>query len=175
MEEKVGGDNKVKIKEQSQKAANGVGQQTGNKRYKQDEQQATNKGEITVWRNRSGERRNARKDGNWTLKKWVLTRGQEQRTNKEEVLTQQREQNAGTIANMQVGEKMQSQHTGDCTGEKGNDLQHVPSETNQAYGCKREYNLRNRSQNKSGSISEEEFREVMDSFRKQMIETLTKK
>ena len=92
-----------------------------------------------------------------------------------EVLTQQREENAETLANIQAGERMQSQHRGDCTGEKGNDLQHVPSETNQAYGCKRDYNLRNRSLNKPGSTSDDELREVMDSFRKQIIENTNNK
>ena len=160
IEEKVVGDNKVKTKEQSQKAANGVGQQTGNKRHKQDEQQATNKGEITARRNRSGERKNAGKDGNWTLKKWILTRSQEQRSDKGEVLTQQREENAETVAKLHVGEKMQSQHSGECAGEKGNDLQHVLSEANQVYRCKRDYNLRNRPENKPGSTSGDELREV---------------
>ena len=67
-----------------------VGQQSGNMRYKQDVQQAANKGEKTARRDRSEERRNARKDGNWTLEKRVPTRGQEQLTDKREVWTQQR-------------------------------------------------------------------------------------
>ena len=95
----------MKTKEQRQKAANGVGQQTRNKRYKQDEQQATNKGEITAKRNRSGERRKAGKDGNRTLEKWILNKSHEQRSDKGEVLTQQREENAETVAKLQVGEK----------------------------------------------------------------------
>ena len=63
------GDNKGKTKEQREKTANGVGQQTKNKRYKQDEQQAINKGEEIARKTRSRERRDVRKEGNWTLKK----------------------------------------------------------------------------------------------------------
>ena len=88
---------------------------------------------------------------------------------------QQREENAETIANIQAGERMQSQHRGDCRGEKGNDLQYVPREANQAYGCKRDYNLRNRSQNKPGSTSGDELREAMESFRNQIIENTNNK
>ena len=72
---------------------------------------------------------------------------------------------AYNLHNLHVGERMQSQHRGECTREKGNDLQHLPSEINQVYRDTRDYNLRNRSENKPGSTGGDELREVMDSFR----------
>ena len=147
MEEKVGGDNKGKSKELSQKAANGVGQQTGIKNYKLDEKQAVNKCENTARKDRSGERRNTCKDGNGTFKKWVLTRGHDQRTDKSEVLTQQRVGNAEKAVIQHVEERMQSHQRVECTREKGNDFQRLPSEVNQVYRDKSDYNLRYRSAN----------------------------
>ena len=65
---------------------------------------------------------------------------------------------------------MQSQQRGECSREKGNDLQHLPSEINQVYRDKRDYNLRNRSENKTGSTGDDELREVWDRYRKKMLE-----
>ena len=90
IEKKVGGEIKGKSKELSQETAIGVGQQTRSKNFKRDEKQVVNKGEISVRKDRRGERRNTSSmDGNWTLKKWVLTKGHEQRTDKNEVLSHQ--------------------------------------------------------------------------------------
>ena len=99
----------MKPEELSQKAANGMGQQKGIMKYKLDGKQAINKGENTARKDRSGESRNISKDGNWTLKKCELTRGQEQRTDKRKVPTQQREEYVVKAANRQVEKRLQSQ------------------------------------------------------------------
>ena len=61
------------------------------------------------------------------LKKWAITRDQEQRNNQGEAVTQQRDENANTIANQRVGERMQCQIRGERTEEKDNVLQYLPS------------------------------------------------
>ena len=58
---------------------------------------------------------------------------------------------------------------------RGNGLQHLTSEVNQVYRDKRDYNLRNRSTDKPGSTDGDELREVMDSFRKQILENTNNK
>ena len=150
IEKKVGGEIKGKSKELSQETAIGVGQQTRSKNFKRDEKQEVNKGEISVRKDRRGERRNTSSmDGNWTLKKWVLTKGHEQRTDKNEVLSHQGVRNDESTGMQHVTERMQRQQGVEWSGEKGNDLQRLPREFNQVYRDRSIYNLRIRPENKT--------------------------
>ena len=170
IEEVEVGDNKGMTKEQREKTASGVGQQTEKKRDKQDELQATNKGEEIARKTRSRERRDVRKEGSGTLKKWVMTRKQEQRSIQGESVTQQREENVNIIVKQRVGEKRQCQDRGESSEYKDNDLQCLASGNTQGYSSKSDYNLRTRSQNKSVSTSEEKMIELVDSFFNRYIE-----
>ena len=72
-----------------------------------------------------------------------------QGADKNVVLTQQRVRNADKAVNQHVVVRLQNQQRGECSREKGNDFQRLPSVFKQVYINSNDYFLRNRPANKT--------------------------